>query len=292
LLEVVLVTKMAAREVAPTNVEQARAWDGEEGAFWAAHAEQFDRAVGAYHERFMAAAGIGGDERVLDIGCGTGQTTRDAARTATDGSALGVDLSARMIDLARRLAADESLANVTFEQVDAQVHDFPASSFDVVISRTGTMFFGDPTAAFTNMARALRAGGRLVLLVWQGPEPNEWIRELTGALAAGRTLSAPPVGAPGPFAQADPDHVCAVLSSAGFVDFAFEGVSAPMRFGASAGAAFDFVVGLMGWMLQGLDAASRERALASLRGTIGRHETDSGEVLFESATWLVTATRS
>jgi SAM-dependent methyltransferase len=283
---------MAALEVAPSNVEQGRAWDGQEGAFWAAHAEQFDRAVGAYHERFMVATGISKDDHVLDIGCGTGQTTRDAARTATDGSALGVDLSARMIDLARWLATDQRLVNVIFEQADAQVHDFSAAGFDVAISRTGTMFFGDPTAAFANIARSLRPGGRLVLLVWQGPEPNEWIRELSGALAAGRTLRAPPPGAPGPFAQADPDQVRAVLSSAGFVDIGFEGLSAPMRFGASAGDAFDFVVGLLGWMLQGPDAAGRDRALASLRDTISRHQTSSGEVLFDSATWLVTACRS
>jgi SAM-dependent methyltransferase len=291
-LEVVRVSEAAALEVAPTNLEQAEAWDGDEGGFWASHADQFDRAVGAYHERFMAAAGVKGADHVLDIGCGTGQTSRDAARAATGGSALGVDLSARMIDLARRLAAEQGLANATFEQVDAQVHDFPAARFDVAISRTGTMFFGDPTAAFTNIARSLRVGGRLVLLVWQGPEPNEWIRELTGALGAGRTLPSPPIGAPGPFAQADPDQVHAVLSSAGFAGIGFEGLSAPMRFGANAGEAFEFVIGLMGWMLQGLDAAGRDRALADLGGTISGHETGSGEVCFESATWLITATRS
>jgi SAM-dependent methyltransferase len=283
---------MVSPEVAPANVEQARAWDGDQGAFWAAHAEQFDRAVGAYHERFMAAAGIGSADRVLDIGCGTGQTTRDAARAAATGSALGADLSARMVDVARRLAAEQGLANVRFERADAQVYDFPAAGFDVAISRTGTMFFGDPGAAFTNIARSLPSGGRLVLLVWQGPELNEWIRELTGALAAGRTFPSPLIGAPGPFAQADPDQVQAVLSSAGFADLGFEGLSAPMHFGASVDAAFDFVAGLMGWMLQGLDVAGRERALANLAETIRRHQTDGREVCFESAAWLVTATRS
>jgi SAM-dependent methyltransferase len=285
------MTETAAGEVARSNVEQARAWDGDEGAFWAAHAEEFDQAVGAYHARFMAAAGIRRDDHVLDIGCGTGLTTRDAARTAADGSALGVDLSDRMIDLARRLATAEGLVNAIFEQVDAQVHDFPAARFDVAISRTGTMFFGDPTAAFSNIARSLRAGGRLVLLVWQGPEPNEWIRELTGALAAGRTLPSPPIGAPGPFAQADPDQVSAVLSSTGFVGIGFEGLSAPMCFGARAGDAFDLVVGLMGWMLEGLDSAGRDRALADLRETMSRHQTEGRGVCFESAAWLVTATR-
>jgi SAM-dependent methyltransferase len=283
---------MAALEVAPTNVEQAQAWDGDEGAFWAANAEQFDRAVASYHSRLMEAAGIGRADRVLDVGCGTGKTTRDAAWTAMDGSALGVDLSARMIDLARRLAAEHGPANATFEQVDAQIHDFPAAGFDLAISRTGTMFFGEGTAAFTNIARSLRSGGRMVLLVWQGPESNEWIRELTGVLAAGRTLPAPPVGAPGPFAQANPDQVRAVLSSAGFGDISFEGLSAPMWFGANPDDAFDFVVGLMGWMLQDLDSARRDRALADLRQTISRHQTEVGGVNFDSATWLITASRS
>jgi SAM-dependent methyltransferase len=283
---------MAAPGVDPTNLDQARAWNGDEGAFWAAHAERFDWAVGAYQERFMTATRLESDDHVLDIGCGTGQTTRDAARCAPDGSVLGVDLSARMIDLARRLTAAQGLDNATFEQVDAQVHDFPAAGFDVAISRTGTMFFGDPAVAFTNVARSLRTGGRLVLLVWQGLEPNEWIRELSGALAAGRNLLSPPIGAPGPFAQADPAQVGAVLSSAGLVDEGFEGLSAPMRLGRNADDAFDFVVGLMGWMLQDLDAAGRDRALDDLRETISRHVTESGEVCFESATWLVTATRS
>lgn len=285
------MSEMAALEVAPSNVEQARAWDGDEGAFWAAHSEQFDKAIGTYHERFMAAAHIQRADRVLDIGCGTGQTTRDAARSAADGFALGVDLSARMIDLARRLAVEHGVTNAGFEQVDAQVHDFPGAGFDAAISRTGTMFFGDPAAAFGNIARSLRSSGRLVLLVWQGPEPNEWIRELSGALAAGRTLPSPPIGTPGPFAQADPGQVRALLSSAGFANVGFEGLSGPMRFGASADDAFDFVIGLMGWMLQGLDASGRDLALASLRETIHEHETVGGEVCFESATWLVTAER-
>jgi SAM-dependent methyltransferase len=283
---------MAALEVAPINVEQARAWDGDEGALWAAHAEQFDRAVASYHGRFMEAAGIGRADRVLDIGCGTGKTTRDAARIAIEGSALGVDLSAGMIDVARRLAAEHGPANATFEQVDAQIHDFRTAGFDVAISRTGTMFFGDGTSAFKNIARSLRSGGRMVLLVWQRPELNEWIRELSGVLGAGRTLPAPPVGAPGPFAQADPDQVCAVLSSAGFGDIGFEGLSAPMWFGANPDNAFDFVVGLMGWMLQGLDSVGRDRALADLKQTISRHQTEVGCVNFDSATWLITASRS
>jgi SAM-dependent methyltransferase len=284
------VDKVIALPVDPTNTEQARAWDGDEGTYWTEHARHFDRALGAYHERFLAAADIGRADRVLDIGCGTGQTTRDAARRARYGLALGVDLSGQMISLARRLATSEGLANAHFEQADAQIHSFGKEPFDVAISRTGTMFFGNPVVAFTNIARGVRPGGHLVLLVWQGPERNEWIRALSGALAAERDLPSPPIGAPGPFAQSNPDQAKAVLSAAGFADIALEGCSGPMWFGDDPEEAHGFVVGLMGWMLEGLDAVARDRALENLRDTLNTNATDGG-VTFESATWLITASR-
>ena len=151
------MTGTSALQVHASNADQLRAWDGDEGAYWAEHAEHFDRSVAAYHERLLAAAAITGSDRVLDIGCGTGQTTRDAARAAPAARPLGVDLSARMLDYARRRAAEEGVTNATFEQVDAQIHPFPPESFDVAISRTGAMFFGDLAAAFTNIGRALRS---------------------------------------------------------------------------------------------------------------------------------------
>ena len=275
--------------VNPANAEQAGAWNGDEGAFWAANATRFDRAVAGYHPTLMDAAAITDGEKVLDIGCGTGQTTRDAARAAApDGSALGVDLSAEMIELARILAAERAIDNATFQQADAQIHPFRPAAFDIAISRTGTMFFADPTAAFTNIARALRPGGRLVLMAWQGPEPNEWMRELSGAMAADRNLPTPPIGAPGPFAQADPDQVKAVLGSAGFGDITLTGLEEPMWFGADTDDARRFVLGLMSWMLQGLDDTRRHRAEHDLRAALAAHESADG-VLFGSAAWLVCA---
>ena len=284
------MTEAIALHMDPGNAEQARAWDGDEGAYWAANADRFDEALAAYHNRFLTAAAIGRADRVLDIGCGTGQTTRDAARAAADGLALGVDLSGQMVALARRLAAEHGIVNARFEKADAQIHPFPAASFDVVISRTGTMFFADPARAFANIARSLRPGGRLALLVWQGQQANEWISELGGALAAGRDLPAPPPGAPGPFAQADPLATQAVLAAAGFTQIDFDGLQGPMWFGASADDAHHFVLGQLGWMLHGLDDAGRSRALDNLRTTVTAHDTGHG-CLYRSATWLIRATR-
>ena len=180
--------------------------------------------------------------------------------------------------------------NVAFEQADAQVHPFDSERFDVAISRTGAMFFGDPVAGFINLARALRSGGRLVLLTWQGPGPNDWIRELSGALAAGRDLPLPPPEAPGPFALSDSDRVRNILTGAGFADIELEAHEESMWFGDDADDAYGFVLGLMGWMLQGLDDQERTRALENLRRTLSAHDTRHG-VLYDSATWITRARR-
>lgn len=278
-------------QIDPTNAEQTRAWDGEEGAYWAAHADHFDRAVALHHVRLLSAAEIGAAERVLDIGCGTGQTTRDAARAASAGAALGVDLSRAMLEVARRRAIDEGVTNARFDQVDAQVHPFQTDAFDIVISRTGATFFGDLVAAFTNIRRAVRPGGRLAVLTWQALPGNEWIREFSAAMAAGRELPVPPPDAPGPFALADPDRARTVLVTAGFADIHLEPLHEPMWFGDDAEEAQRFISGLLGWMLDGLDDTGRRRASDALRDTMAEHETPEG-VFYESAAWLIRARRA
>jgi SAM-dependent methyltransferase len=285
------VMATSAVPIDPSNADQLRAWDGDEGAYWAEHADYFDRSVAAYHEKLMVTAAITDRDRVLDVGCGTGQTTRDAARAATSGSALGVDLSARMVELARRRAAEEGVDNASFEQVDAQIHPFPPAAFDVAISRTGAMFFGDLIAAFANIGHAMVRGGRLVLVAWQPLPANEWIREISGALAAGRDLPAPPADAPGPFSLSQPERVRSILTAAGFTDIDLEGTTAGMWFGTDADDAHRFVLGLMGWMLQGLEDTDRGRAIDGLRAAMAAHETPDG-VVFGSAAWTIRATRS
>ena len=126
------------------NAAQAAEWDGPAGAHRIRYAAVFDAEARPHNERFRAATGVAPADRVLDIGCGTGQSTRDAARAAVAGRALGIDLSADMLDHARQVSRAEGLRNISFEQADAQVHAFPAGGFDVAISRFGSMFFADP----------------------------------------------------------------------------------------------------------------------------------------------------
>lgn len=274
------------------NTAMAEAWDGPEGEHWTRHAHRYDASARFLHPRLMAATEIEPGERILDIGCGTGKATRDAARAATGGFAMGVDLSSQMLAYARDRAREEGLDNVAFEHADAQVYPFEAESFDLAMSRNGVMFFADRLAAFTNIARALRPGGRMTLLVWQGIDKNEWLREIIGALAAGRTFPPPEPGAPGPVSLADPDLVRPVLAEAGFDAIAFASVEEPIWFGATAADAYDFMhdAGFARGMMSGLDAESAAAADKEFRAMLQRFERSDG-VTFDSACWLITARR-
>ncbi len=284
------MTTTHAIPVDPTNADALRAWDGSDGDFWAENEYVFDRSLHHYRRPFLDAAAIRAGDRVLDIGCGNGETTQDAATLAAPGRVLGVDLSTRMLEHARHRVAEAGLTNVDFLRADAQIHPFGPPAFDLAVSRTGSMFFGDPVAAFTNIARALRPGGRLVLLVWQGIERNDWVRELRESLAAGRVLPTPPLDAPGPFSFADPERNRSVLEAAGFEDVRCDGVERPMWFGASAEDAFGFLSrqGVARFLLRDLDPEARQQALTHLRASVEAHAGDEG-VVYPSAVWIVSA---
>ncbi|MFW6723814.1 class I SAM-dependent methyltransferase [Streptomyces sp. MAR4 CNY-716] len=267
-------------------------WNGANGDHWVAYEDKYNAAMLRYGERLFAGADVQPDDRVLDVGCGCGQTTRVAAALAAGGSALGVDLSAAMLAQARARAAEEGLANVGFEQADAQVHDFADGAYDVAISRFGVMFFADPVAAFANVRRALRPAGRLAFVCWRAPEESEYSGVPRAALGPYATLP-PPGGSatePGPNSLADPEHVREVLGGAGFADVQLEAENEPMDLGAGVEEALAFVLDRphVHAALAETDAATRAKATEDLREALTPYLTPEG-VLLKAPAWLVTA---
>jgi SAM-dependent methyltransferase len=278
---------------AVVNAQQAAEWDGPAGAHRTRYAAVFDAEDRPHNERFRAATGVTQRDRVLDIGCGTGLSTRDAARAATAGGALGIDLSAQMLEHARRISREEGLTNIGFEQADAQVHRFPAGGFDVAISKFGSMFFDDPVAAFGNVGHALRPGGRLVLMVWQARELNAWSTTIREAIAGDAELPPPTATGPSPFSLGDPAVAGGILAAAGFTEVTFTDVREPVHYGPDAAVALGVVSGLRSTrdLLAGMDAGQAAEAVARLRATLAAHQTGDG-VLFDARTWIIAARRS
>jgi SAM-dependent methyltransferase len=250
----------------------------------------YDFELRAHHEHLRAAHAINPGEEVVDIGCGTGLTTREAARAAAPGRVVGVDVSERMVERARQLAAAEGLDNVRYELGDAQVHRFDPARFDVAISRFGTMFFSDPAAAFANLATALRPRARLVALVWQPHERNEWARAIDAAL--GDAARAPQPGAE-PFSLGDAEATARVLEGAGFEGVRFEDVHEPVFYGHDLDAALAVVRGFQDTRaaLASLSDAEAARTVERLREMLAAHHSDGHGVALDSRSWLITARR-
>ena len=250
----------------------------------------YDAELSRYHARLLAAADIQATDVVLDIGCGAGQTTRDAARAATSGRALGVDVSGPMLDRARRLSEDEGVSNVDYVLADAQVHPFEPGAFTVALSRFGTMFFADPVAAFANIGRALRPGAPLVQLVWQGYDRQEWSRAIREALAGPDSQAASAGLTRAAFSLADPAVAAGVLTAAGFTAVEIAEVCEPIYYGADAHSAFEALseLGMTRDLVAHLNRSERARALERLTGLLEDHDTGEG-VWFDSCTWLIAA---
>jgi SAM-dependent methyltransferase len=275
-----------------TNEAQARYWNGDEADHWLAYEDRYERMLAPFTGHVLTSAAIGRADRVVDIGCGTGSTTRAAGRT-TEGEALGVDLSAAMLRRAARRAREEGLANVRFEHGDAQVHRFTPGAWDVAVSRFGVMFFADPAAAFANVGRSLRPGGRLVFVCWQNVADNEWI--LVPGAAAARHVALPPPGdpaAPGPFSLGERDRIAAVLRDAAFTDVAIEPVAEPLWLGPDVAEALGFITSTGIWtrMLPDADPPTLARVSEAVQVALEPYVTPDG-LLLGSRAWLVTASR-
>ena len=246
----------------------------------------YDGELRHYDARLREAADVQPADHVLDLGCGAGQTTRAAARRAVRGSALGVDISAGMLARAREAARD--LPNIRFAEADAQDFPFEPDAFTLAISRFGTMFFADPAEAFANVARALRPGARLVQLVWQDRNRQEWAKVIHEAL----TPDAAPVAGPA-FSLSDPSEVRDLLAGCGFSGVELADVHEPVWYGPDPDAALAGTLNLLeaGDRLAGLDTAQRDAALDRLRAAMAGHHRADG-VWFGARAWLVTARRA
>lgn len=274
------------------NADQRAAWNGDSGARWVAAADRYDAVLAPVAERLLTSAALETGERVLDVGCGCGATTLAAAeQVGSTGSAHGVDLSEAMLGLARRRADDRGSA-VTFVCADAQTDPLPGP-VDVAISRFGTMFFDDPTAAFTNIARHVAPDGRLCIATWQPLAANEWLVVPGAALLAFTDL---PEGAtadgPGMFAQSDPDRISAVLDAAGFDAVTIEPYTVPLRLGATVDDAIDYLAqaGPGRAMLESLSTDRYDDAIAAVADTLSPHATLDG-VILGSGILITTARR-
>jgi SAM-dependent methyltransferase len=251
----------------------------------------YDTELQLQNAQFRAALGIRPADRVLDIGCGTGQTTREAALVATVGDAVGIDVDGGMIARARELADREGMSNVRFEVGDAQVYPFRSGAFDVAISRFGTMFFSDPDTAFRNIARAVRVGGRLVMMVWRAHDRNDWAIAIDQALGVQERGVAAASG-PDPFSLAEPPTVRRILGAAGFADSEFRDIDAPVYYGRDVDAALAFVSRFAN-VSESLSQAGPRAAstiLARLRSTLESRAAAHG-VWLGSRAWIVTARR-
>jgi ubiquinone/menaquinone biosynthesis C-methylase UbiE len=253
----------------------------------------YDLELQRQNRALRLAYGIARSDHVLDIGCGTGQTTCDAARLASCGAVLGIDRSKEMIDRARERTRAEGIENVTYECADAEQYSFCDGCFNVAISRFGTMFFADPVIAFSKIGRALHRNGRFVMMVWQKLERNEWAVLIRQALEGEIPLRQHRAADSQPFSLGDPAPVRRVLKDAGFADVTFDEVHEPVYYGSDSDAALEFVsqFSLVQETIASLPETTRERSIGRLCDLMATHLRHDG-VWFDARAWIVAARRA
>lgn len=277
------------------NQRQAEAWNGPEAAHFVNRADRYDRQLEPFTEALLEWAKLEAHHVVLDVGCGAGASTLAAATRA--GRVTGVDFSEPLVELARRRAQHARIGNAEFVIADAQTHQFDAATFDLVISQFGLMFFDDPLAAFTNIRRALRSGGRVTFVSWQPLAANEWLTLISDAV--GRHVEVPEFGGlsrgPGMFALAQPDDITTLLGAAGFEQVECRSYSPTIIVGGggSLDDSVDFLFdnpmprGLFGLV----DGDSREDVLRTVRSELVDRYVEGVGLRVGAATWVVTAAR-
>ncbi len=273
--------------------EALRSYWNDRGPVWVEYRERLDGMLAPLGEAAIARLHPDPGEHMLDIGCGTGTTSLELARlVAASGHVTGVDVSAPMLDEARRRAADAGMANTSFVVADAGAHQFEPRHFDGAFSRMGIMFFAEPVAGFTNLRRALRPGGRLSFVCWRSPSENSWVTEPGQAVAE---VLGPPApmdpDAPGPFSLASADRISSVLTEAGLVDIDVTPHDLPLSIGDGT------TDELVRYYLDLLPATAIpdnaevhviDRVKAALGAMVERRRTSEG-ITMGGAAWLVSA---
>ena len=271
------------------NEAQREFWNGAAGDIWVEAQIQMDAMLKPISDLGLAKARAKEGERVIDIGCGCGDTTLALAETGA--SVWGVDISENMLSHAK--TRKDGRENVAFSVADAASQEY-TPDHDLVFSRFGVMFFDDPKAAFTNIRTGLNPNGRLVFLCWQSPKENLWMS--VAGRAARPFLPAPEQTdprAPGPFAFADRDYINEILDAAGYSNIEIESVTPELKVGDTVEEAMYFQgrIGPMARALAELEEDKRTQAMQAVRDALGEYQSDRG-VWIKSAGWLVSATNS
>ena len=282
--------------VSPANEEAIEAWNG----------VLFDRFL-QFRDVVTTGLGVAGDEalrlnppadgeRVLDIGCGFGDTSRRIAQlVGPGGEVLGLDAAARFIETARREAEEAGVGNVRFEVADVEAGELE-QGFGFAFSRMGTMFFANPVAALRNIRAALDPGGRLCMVVWRQKEENEWMaraEKVVERFVEEDEDSDEPTCGPGPFSMANADTTSGILVSAGFHDIALHRFDFPYRVGddLDQAVALAMALGPAGEVLRlAGDEAERLRPqiAEALRDAFAEFDGSDG-IRGPASTWIVTA---
>ncbi len=284
---------MTSAQTTP-NTQQADYWNNVAGQTWVDLQTRLDQLFAPLTQVAIEHAAPLAGERVIDIGCGCGATVLELARrVGPGGHVLGVDISAPMLDLARRRVAEAGLAQATLTLADMARYAFAPQDFDLAFSRFGVMFFDDPPAAFANLRRALKPSGRLVFACFRSMTENPWVTLPFGAVKHLVPPSPPPgPEEPGQFAFADPDRVRRILTAAGFRDIHLAKHDPAMRMagpgGAAQAAAFSSQIGPAARALIGAPETLKTTVREALEVEYRRHEGPDGIVL-SGAIWIVSA---